>query len=144
MSDYGVCRRMPLFQEILHEQSCFEVCVCKYRVLKWFFWHFPLVHVPGTWELVKVTGDCPPPCHSFTLTMISQTKAVLFGGLEAQTNKCMKDVYVAELTKETVVSKRACGHVRCTSTSVPCHTWRSTFISVFVCLHNKYSIPCIT
>ena len=71
-----------------------------------------------------MTGDRPPPCHSFTLTKISGNKAVLFGGLEAQTNKCMKDVYVAELSKDMVVSE--CKHPWIslyTTTGSPIHSF---------------------
>lgn len=78
---------------------------------------------------MKVTGDRPPPCHSFTLTMISRTKAVLFGGLEAETNQCLKDVYVAELTKESVVSGYLCS---VTTHARPCEnslSWQSQLLS---------------
>ena len=58
----------------------------------------------GEWITPKVKGDCPPPCAGFTLTKISQNSAVLFGGFDSTTNTCLSDVYIVELSKESIVS----------------------------------------
>ena len=51
-----------------------------------------------------MTGEIPPPCAGFTLTKISETKALFHGGFNPETGLCIPDVYVAELSGDTVVS----------------------------------------
>ena len=35
---------------------------------------------PGEWSSPRVTGQPPPPCSQFTLTLVDERRAVLFGG----------------------------------------------------------------
>ena len=49
-----------------------------------------------------VTGDRPPPIHSFTLTSINNSSAILFGGVTA--NGLSNIVYILNFTDTSVVS----------------------------------------
>ncbi|XP_019863273.1 PREDICTED: kelch domain-containing protein 4-like [Amphimedon queenslandica] len=55
----------------------------------------------GEWTSSTVTGDRPPPINSFTLTSITNTTAILFGGYG---DRRSNDVYVFEFTDTSVVS----------------------------------------
>jgi hypothetical protein len=48
----------------------------------------------GTWSAPTVSGTIPPPCWGFSLTMINNHQAVLFGG-----NQPGGDVYVLDLAQ---------------------------------------------
>ena len=54
------------------------------------------------WINPTITGDIPPPCSAFTFTSIGQNQAVLFGGHQG-TGGRSSDVYIAQLTKDSVV-----------------------------------------
>ena len=56
----------------------------------------------GEWTSPTVTGDRPPPIDGFTLTSITNTTSLLFGGDigEGYSN----DVYTFEFTDTSVVS----------------------------------------
>ena len=56
----------------------------------------------GKWTSPTVTGDRPPPIYSFTLTSITNTTAILFGGYDG--HRYSNDVYVFEFTDASVVS----------------------------------------
>ena len=56
----------------------------------------------GEWITPTVTGDRPPPIHSFTITSVTNNTAVLFGG--ATTNDLSNDVYIINFTKTSAVS----------------------------------------
>ena len=64
--------------------------------------HAWIVYV-GQWIRPVVNGDCPQPCSGFTLTLIGENKAVLFGGYCSGKGR-NNFVYIAELTKDSVVS----------------------------------------
>lgn len=49
-----------------------------------------------------VTGDPPPPCSNFSVTAVSDTRALMFGGYQHEGIR-LKDVYIAEFGKENVV-----------------------------------------
>ena len=49
----------------------------------------------GTWSSPTLRGTGPPPCTSFSLTMIDDRRAVLFGGLQPPATK---EVYILDLT----------------------------------------------
>ena len=51
----------------------------------------------------RVTGQNPPPCHDFTLTLVGEKKAALFGG-EIGPGVHNDDLLIVELTKQTLVS----------------------------------------
>ena len=52
----------------------------------------------GTWSSPKVRGTRPPPCSDFSLTMIDDHCAVLFGGLQPPGPRAIKEVYILDLT----------------------------------------------
>ena len=56
----------------------------------------------GEWSSPIITGQPPPPCSSFTLTLVSTRKAALFGGrIESGASD---DLLIVELSRDTVVS----------------------------------------
>ena len=57
----------------------------------------------GEWITPTVTGDRPPPIHSFTLTSVDNNTAVLFGG-DTTSNEASNNVYIINFTKTLVVS----------------------------------------
>ena len=66
----------------------------------------PLTHssnVIGEWITPKVTGERPPPCAGFSLTQISETSALFYGGLNPDNGECTPDVYIVEMTRGSVV-----------------------------------------
>ena len=56
----------------------------------------------GEWITPTVTGDRLPPIDSFTLTSVTNSTAVLFGG--DTTNGFSNNVYIINFTKPSVVS----------------------------------------
>ena len=59
-------------------------------------------YILGKWISPTVTGDRPPPIHSFTLTSINNSSAILFGGDTA--NGLSNNVYILNFTDTSVVS----------------------------------------
>ena len=57
---------------------------------------------PGEWSSPNITGQSPPPCSSFTLTQVGESKAALFGG--ESISGPLSDLFVVELSRHTVVS----------------------------------------
>ena len=55
----------------------------------------------GTWSSITCTGTRPPPCFGFSLTMIDNHRAVLFGGIHADYKS--NDAYILDLA--TMVGK---------------------------------------
>lgn len=55
----------------------------------------------GSWLIPHVTGEAPPPCSNFSLTSISDSRGIMFGGYQPETNR-LSDMFVVELGKETV------------------------------------------
>ena len=77
-----------------HTHTHTHVCLCI---------NVGLLHVLlGEWITPTVTGDRPPPIHSFTLTSFTNNIAVLFGGNTA--NGSSNNVYIINFTKTSVVS----------------------------------------
>uniref|UniRef100_A0A1X7UDP5 Uncharacterized protein n=1 Tax=Amphimedon queenslandica TaxID=400682 RepID=A0A1X7UDP5_AMPQE len=56
----------------------------------------------GEWTSPTVTGDRPPPIRTFTLTSITNTTAILFGG---DIGRYSNDIYVLEFTDTSVKCK---------------------------------------
>ena len=52
----------------------------------------------GTWSSPTVSGTRPPPCANFSLTMVDDHNAVLFGG-NGQENVVYNDVYTLDLER---------------------------------------------
>ena len=62
-------------------------------------------NIKGKWSSPTISGQCPPPCWSFTLTTLSNNKSVLYGGQCYDSHVVYNnDVYTVEMTKDTVVS----------------------------------------
>ena len=57
----------------------------------------------GEWTSPTVTGDRPPPIHDFTLTSITNTTSLLFGG-DIGYDEESNNVYTFEFTDASVVS----------------------------------------
>ena len=55
----------------------------------------------GSWSSPCVKGSRPPPCAYFSLTMIDEERAVMFGG-EDRNLKYLNDVYILRMS--TMVS----------------------------------------
>ena len=55
----------------------------------------------GSWSSPSVKGSRPPPCAGFSLTMIDEERAVMFGG-EDRRDYILNDVYVLHMS--TMVS----------------------------------------
>ena len=72
--------------------SCIHVCVCMCVILL----------ILGKWTSPTVTGDRPPPISAFTLTSLTNTTAILFGGNFGD-RRC-NDVYIFQFTDTSVVS----------------------------------------
>ena len=55
----------------------------------------------GSWSSPSVKGSRPPPCAGFSLTMIDEERAVMFGGWNHKM-KYFNDVYIVHMS--TMVS----------------------------------------
>ena len=56
----------------------------------------------GKWSSITCTGKRPPPCAVFSLTVIDNHRAILFGGMQAG---CFSnDAYILDLS--TMVRRR--------------------------------------
>ena len=63
-----------------------------------------LIYTSGEWSTPSVTGEVPPPCAGFTLTKISHTSALLYGGYNPQSGTCIRDCYIMQVTRDGIVS----------------------------------------
>ena len=61
---------------------------------------FTLSPCLGSWSSPSVKGSRPPPCAGFSLTMIDEERAVMFGGNDSVVY--LNDVYVLHMS--TMVS----------------------------------------
>ena len=57
---------------------------------------------PGEWSSIRVTGQAPPPCCSFTLTTVGEKRAAMYGGWNGQST--FDHLFIAELGTHSVVS----------------------------------------
>ena len=71
----------------------YGICVCVFILILLFL---------GEWTSPTVTGDRPPPISDFTLTSITNTTSLLFGGCIG--DGASNDVYIFEFTDTSVVS----------------------------------------
>ena len=58
----------------------------------------------GEWSSPNITGQPPPPCSSFTLTPVGERRAALFGGLGESVLTVSDDLFIVDLSRDTVVS----------------------------------------
>lgn len=91
-----MCHHYPLF---------ITVYILKWAKPQFALYCFMLVFIIilGEWTSPTVTGDRPPPIHSFTLLSMSHNTSVLFGG-DIGNFKYSNDVYIIEFTEALVVS----------------------------------------
>ena len=57
-----------------------------------------ILSLSGQWISPIVSGDCSPPCNSFTLTSLTDNTFLMFGGItpDGRTNAvCMKSTVVS-------------------------------------------------
>ena len=57
----------------------------------------------GKWSSPNITGQPPPPCSNFTLTLVGERRAALFGG-ESGSAAVSDDLFIVDLSRDTVVS----------------------------------------
>ena len=57
---------------------------------------------PGGWSSLKVTGEAPPPCSSFTLTAVGENRAAMYGGDDGWNT--FNQLCIVELGRHSVVS----------------------------------------
>ena len=74
----------------------------------------------GKWSIPTTTGPRPPPCSSFSFTVISDHIAVLFGGYQRGRRGTVSDCYVMNF--ETMV----CTEVFCTNSSMEVYATHAT------------------
>ena len=58
----------------------------------------------GEWSSPNITGQPPPPCSEFTLTPVGERRAALFGGLSGSVLTFSDDLFIVDLSRDTVVS----------------------------------------
>ena len=58
----------------------------------------------GEWSSPNITGQPPPPCSSFTLTPVGERRAALFGGISGSELTVSDDLFIVDLSRDTVVS----------------------------------------
>ena len=60
----------------------------------------------GQWSTPTISGQRPPPTDAFTLNKLpnNDKRGIMFGGGNGTTDTHYNDIYVIELTKDTVVS----------------------------------------
>ena len=63
-----------------------------------------IIYFIGEWATPTVIGECMPICHSFTINNINKSKAIIFGGFMTSTGTTSNNVYVIDVTRNTVVS----------------------------------------
>ena len=61
-----------------------------------------ILFLSGQWISLIVSGDCPPPCDSFTLTSLTNDTFLMFGGHTCDGTS--NAVYIGNCMKSTVVS----------------------------------------
>ena len=80
--------------QMLHIINCVDMHNCTDIII---------FNVLGEWISLTVTGDRPPPIAKFTLTSITDTTAILFGGCTSNENNS-NDVYKFIFDETSVVS----------------------------------------
>ena len=55
------------------------------------------ISTAGVWSCPATTGERPPPCSSFTFTVVDDRRAVMFEGVNGEKGQ-MNDVYIIDLS----------------------------------------------
>ena len=58
----------------------------------------------GKWSSPDINGQPPPSCDSFTLTLVGERRAALFGGDRGLEILPVSDLFIVDLSRHTVVS----------------------------------------
>ena len=59
----------------------------------------------GRWSSPNITGQPPPPCSHFTLTLVGERKAALFGGRSGSGAVSDENLLIiVDLSRDNVVS----------------------------------------
>ena len=58
----------------------------------------------GEWSSPNITGQPRPPCSHFTLTPVGERRAALFGGRSGSGLVYSDDLFIVDLSRDTVVS----------------------------------------
>ena len=66
----------------------------------------------GSWKIPEVTGEAPPPCSNFSMVSLGDNRGAMFGGFQPEGPR-ISDLYIADLSKESVVSKLLVNAVFC-------------------------------
>ena len=104
------CKRIADGRGATNELHVFDLkegiitsCIVLFRC--WFWGLYPLnshsfmsydVMLLGKWSSPQTTGKRPPPCSTFSFTMVDDHRAVLFGGFQGGKGRT-KDVYILDL-----------------------------------------------
>ena len=64
---------------------------------------------PGEWSSPSIIGHPPHPCDSFTLTLVGERRAALFGGMSGS-GSYSDDLLIVDLSSDTVVSVTRLSH----------------------------------
>ena len=62
----------------------------------------------GTWSNPEVIGRCGIFINSFVMEKLSNTRAIVFGGVDNDTNNQGSSVYLLEISISTVASRVVC------------------------------------
>ena len=57
---------------------------------------------PGKWSSLGVIGQAPPPCSKFTLTIVGEKRAAMYGGIDG--SERFNHLFIVELSRHSVVS----------------------------------------
>ena len=89
-------------------------------------------HFAGEWSSPNITGQPPPPCSHFSLTLVSERRAALFGGLSgSRASTSDDDLFIVDLSRDTVVSVIV----------IDIDQWLDQ-VTQFCCIHTNSSILC--
>ena len=58
----------------------------------------------GEWSSPNITGQPPPTCSFFTFTPVGERRAALFGGESGSGLAVTDDLFIVDLSRDTVVS----------------------------------------
>ena len=97
---------------VTNECNVFNITTSKYYVLLYVMYNvyyiiiyctlitnnnYNILYI-GKWSVPIISGQCPPPCHGFTLNKLPHNRGIMFGGFPLN-----NDVFIIELTNDTVV-----------------------------------------
>ena len=84
---------------LIYVKPSYILCMLFDSMLSCFKFHSSSLIIfitTGTWSSIVCTGTRPPPCSAFTLTMIDNHRAVLFGGWQGGHRS--NDAYILDMS----------------------------------------------